>query len=303
MTTTVANTVNANPRFANENLPRNPRRSAREANELVSNNLQIVGYIVSEMIHRVPPTVTREDLSSAGNLALVLAARDYDETTGVPFARYASLRIRGSILDELRGMDWATRGARHRVRELQTATEQLTAALGRTPTRDEIALALGTTTAAVDRTRADLERRVMSLDIPESPVADRVGDTDPEPEEALLAQERLRYLKAAIDALPERLRGVVTGLYIDDRSVAEVADDLGVTQSRVSQLRTEALVLMRDGMNACLDPDQVPVNENPDGVAARRRAGYYARVAATAAGQTGRGQAAPKSDIRNTQIA
>src|SRR5690242_19102732 len=106
-------------------------------------HLPLVGYAVSEMQHRVPPTVSRDELASAGSLALVLAAQAYDPQTGVPFARYASLRIKGALVDELRSMDWASRGARQRVRELAATSERLTSVLKRKPTREELANAMG----------------------------------------------------------------------------------------------------------------------------------------------------------------
>ena len=251
--------------------------------DLVLANMPLVGYAVSELLHRVPPSVSRDELVSAGSLALVLAARAYDPTTGVPFARYASLRIRGALIDELRSMDWATRGARSRVRELATTSEQITAKLKRAPTREELADALGTDVAAVDRASKDAARRVLSIDSSETPVAELVRDNNPNPEEALLSDERLRWLRAAVHTLPERLRVVVDGIFLQDRSVADLADELGVTQSRISQLRTEALSLLKDGLNAGLDPDMVPVAERPDGVAERRRQTYFAAVAARAA--------------------
>lgn len=251
--------------------------------ELVAQHLPLVGYHVSEMLMRVPRTVNRDDLASAGSLALVLAARAYDATTGVPFARYAALRIRGALLDELRSMDWATRGARHRARELTTTTETLAASLGRTPTRDELAAALGTDVAGVDQARDDAARRVLSLDATVHPLAELVADRGPSPEEALLTSERLQYLRAGVSTLPDRLRHVVEELFVKDRPVAELAAELGVTQSRVSQLRTEALTLLRDGLNASLDPDLVPAADRPDGVAERRRRTYFAAVAARAA--------------------
>jgi len=253
------------------------------ADDLVVAHMPLVGYHVSEVLARVPATVSREDLVSAGHLALVLAARAYDAATGVPFARYAALRIRGALIDELRSMDWASRGARHRARELSATSDRLTAALGRTPSREELAQALGTDLAAVDQARQDAERRVLSIDATVHPVADLVRDEAPGPEENVLTGERLRYLRAAVDTLPDRLRTVIEGLFLQDRSVAELADELGVTQSRISQLRTEGLALMRDGLNASLDPDLVPVAERPDGVAERRRRTYFAAVASRAA--------------------
>jgi RNA polymerase sigma factor for flagellar operon FliA len=246
-------------------------------------HMPLVGYHVSEVLSRVPATVVREDLVSAGHLALVLASRSYDAETGVPFARYAALRIRGALIDELRSMDWASRGARHRAREMSAASDRLTATLGRTPSREELAKELGTDIAAVDQARQDAERRVLSIDATVHPVADLVRDEAPGPEENVLIGERLRYLRAAVDTLPDRLRSVIEGLFLQDRSVAELADELGVTQSRISQLRTEGLALMRDGLNASLDPQMVPVAERPDGVAERRRRTYFAAVASRAA--------------------
>jgi len=260
--------------------------------DLVLANLPLVGYAVSELLHRVPPSVSRDELASAGSLALVLAARAYDPTTGVPFARYASLRIRGALVDELRSMDWASRGARHRVRELAATSERLTAVLGRAPSRVELAGAMGTDVAAVDRATQESARRVLSIDAADATLTDLVRDDAPNPEEALLTVERLHWLRAAVHTLPERLRVVVEGVFLQDRSVAELADELGVTQSRISQLRTEALGLLRDGLNANLEPDLVSTAERPDGVAERRRQSYFAAVAARAAMSAG-GSTAP----------
>lgn len=257
--------------------------SAASVDDLVLANLPLVGYAVSELLHRVPPSVSRDELASAGSLALVMAARAYDPTTGVPFARYASLRIKGALLDELRSMDWATRGARQRVRELASTSERLTATLGRAPSRTELAGAMGTDVAAVDRAAQETARRVLSIDAADPAITDMVRDDAPNPEEALLTAERLHWLRAAVYTLPERLRVVVEGVFLQDRSVAELADELGVTQSRISQLRTEALGLLRDGLNANLEPDLVPTGERPDGVAERRRHSYFAAIAARAA--------------------
>lgn len=257
--------------------------NAVRADDLVLANLALVGYHVNEVLHRVPPSVSRDDLASAGSLALVLAARSFDPESGVPFARYAALRIKGAILDELRAMDWASRGARRRAREYTTASEQLRAQLGRQPSREELAAALGTDVAGVDEARLDAERRVLRLDAPGSVLADVVPDPASTPEDQVLSDERLHWMRAAVTTLPERLRAVVVGLYFDDRSIADLAAELGVTESRISQLRTEALGLLRDGMNAGLDPALVSATARPGGVAERRRQAYFAAVAARAA--------------------
>ncbi len=258
--------------------------SAQVAEErLIRDHLPLVGYHVSEVLHRVPPSVTRDELMSAGSLALVLAARAYDVQSGVPFARYAALRIKGAILDELRSIDWASRGARRRAREYTSASDRLRASLGRQPEREEIAAAMGTDAAGVEEARFDAERRVLRFDAPGSMLADVLADPAATPEDLALGSERVHWLRAAVETLPDRLRLVVVGLYLQDRSIADLAVELGVTESRISQLRTEALGLLRDGMNASLDPDLLPGATRPQGVAERRRRAYFAAVAARAA--------------------
>jgi RNA polymerase sigma factor for flagellar operon FliA len=92
-------------------------------------------------------------------------------------------------------------------------------------------------------------------------------------------RERLAYLHDAVETLPERLRVVVRGYFFAERPMAEIAAELGVTESRVSQLRAEAVSLLRDALNTALDPDLVAPPARPDGCAARRREAYYAEVA------------------------
>ncbi len=252
-------------------------------NALVVENMPLVGYHVNAVLGRVPSYVSRSDLVSAGAFALVRAARAYDESTGVPFARYASLRIKGALIDELRGMDWVSRGARRRARQVTDVADQLTASLGRPPQREELASAMGVGVAEIDAARSDAEVRVLSIDGFDGSIAETVVSTSISPEESLLADERLEYLRAGVSCLPERLRHVVEALFFQERPVAEIAEELGVTQSRISQLRTEALGLLKDGLNASLEPELVPAAERPGGVAERRRRAYFAEVAARAA--------------------
>lgn len=258
--------------------------NAPDTNALVVENLALVGYHVSSMLGRIPAHVSRGELASAGYLALVQAARSYDESTGVPFTRYASLRIRGAIVDELRGMDWISRGARRRVRRLNEVADVLTSSLGRVPSREELAEALGVAVDEVDLARGDAETRILSIDAVEGAGAASVPSDELNPEENVVHGERLRYLRAGVESLPERLRYVVEQLFLHDRPVVELAEELRVTQSRISQLRTEALALLKDGMNASLDPDLVSApTGKPGGVAERRRQAYFAQVAARAA--------------------
>src|SRR5439155_7218155 len=118
-------------------------RAADRSEELIVGHLSLVGHLVRELLHRLPAHVNRDDLVSAGMAALVGAARSFDPTQGVPFPRYAGVRVRGALLDELRNLDWASRTVRSRARRLEKARQELTAMLRRDPTRAELADAIG----------------------------------------------------------------------------------------------------------------------------------------------------------------
>jgi len=245
--------------------------------------MAVVHYEVRSLSTRLPSHVGLDDLTSAGLGALAAAAQSFDPDRGVPFPRYAARRIRGALLDELRSLDWATRSLRVRGREREAAREALAVRLRREPHEHELAEALGVDVEEVRQTERDLHQSVvLRLDaIVEGGVADAMLPRTTETPESLVVQrEREAYLAAAVAALPDRLRAVIRATFFEDRPLKEVADDLGVTESRISQIRTEALTMLRDGLNANLDPELLgPVRE---GVVARRRAAYYAEIAGRA---------------------
>jgi RNA polymerase sigma factor for flagellar operon FliA len=253
----------------------------RELEDLIRVNMPLVGHLVREMLGRVPSHVNRDDLTSAGLAALVTAARSFDPERGIPFARFASTRIRGALLDELRGLDWASRSVRARARRADTARQGLTATLGRTPTAGELATVLGIGVGEIEAVEEDVQRAVvLSLQgFTAGSAEEMVTERTAGPEDLLIHRERIGYLHDAIGALPERLRLVVTSYFLEERPMAEIAAELGVTESRVSQLRAEALTLLRDGMNSQLDPGLVGGVDRPDGCVARRKAAYFAQVA------------------------
>jgi RNA polymerase sigma factor for flagellar operon FliA len=253
----------------------------RRREDSVRQHMPLVGHLVREMLARVPAHVNRDDLLSAGYAALVAAARGFDEDRGVPFARFAAARVRGALLDELRGLDWASRSVRQRARRTDSARQELTAELGRTPTIGEVAGRLGCTVEDIESADDDVQRAVVfSLQgFATAGADDMVTEPSPGPEEMLLRRERLGYLRDAIEVLPERLRTVVTGYFFEERPMAQIAAELGVTESRVSQLRAEALVLLKDGMNTHLDPALAAESPAKEGCVARRRTAYYAQIA------------------------
>ncbi|HEX9999445.1 MAG TPA: sigma-70 family RNA polymerase sigma factor [Actinoplanes sp.] len=252
----------------------------REQETLIRENMALVGHMVREMLFRVPPHVHRDDLASAGYTALVTAVRAFDPERGIPFGRFAAVRVRGALLDELRGMDWASRSVRARARRADVARQELTAQLGRTPSQDELAALLGVGVSELNNVDDDVQRAaVLSLQgFATGTAEDMVTESSMNPEELLLHRERLGYLHDAVAVLPERLRYVVEASFLRERPLSEVAAELGVTESRVSQLRTEALALLKDGLTTHME--QQDNGNAKDSCVARRRAVYAAQIAA-----------------------
>ena len=244
-------------------------------------HLPLVGHLVREMLGRLPAHVSREDLISAGMAALAGAGRSFDPSRGIPFGSFATSRIRGALLDELRGLDWASRSVRARARKVETVQQELTGRLGRTPTQAELAEAMGVAVEELKSIDDDVQRAVvLSLQgFTAGSAEELVRERTAGPEELILHRERVGYLHQAVNALPERLRAVVTAYFFDERPMSDIAAELGVTESRISQLRAEALVLLRDGLNTHLDPDMLG-GAKGNGCVARRREAYYADIAA-----------------------
>lgn len=255
---------------------------ANETDELITSHMALVGHIVRETMGRVPSHVNRDDLTSAGLTALVLAGRAFDAARGVPFDRYAATRIRGALLDELRSVDWASRSVRRRARDLTETRSRLAGLFGRTPTAAEVAQSTGMTVDEVAANDDDVARaQVLSLQgSTTTPIEELLPTRAPSPEDLVEQAEKLTYLREAIAELPERLRVVVEDYFFAERPMADIAAELGVTDSRISQMRAEALALLRDALNHALEPTLVkPMGKN-GGVAQRRRETYFSAVAA-----------------------
>ena len=184
-----------------------------DENALVREHLPLVRRAVAELSAKMPRHAAREDLMSAGMAGLAQAARNFDESRGVPFHRYAATRIKGALLDELRANDWASRPVRAKARRMDQATERLVAKLGRTPTRAEVAQEMGVDTAAVRGLATDVHRATVlnyeSILDGETDAFLPSGNDNPELE--LLDRERSAYLVDAVRSLPPRLQTVVVG--------------------------------------------------------------------------------------------
>ena len=258
----------------------NDRSETEEA--LIRANLPLAHYGVAEVAGRVPRHVSRDDLESAAMYGLAQAARSFDASRGIDFDKYAMIRIRGSLLDELRSRDWASRGVRASARKMEAASEVLTSRLGRTPSTEETAAEMGCDVEKVQQIRSDVHRgTVLNYEsfLTDGHVADILPDAEPTPLEQMMSREKRAFLIDAVVALPERLRHVVVGYFFEERPMQQIADELGVTESRVSQMRGEALRLMHAGITANLDPQMVPAEPRPTGRVAARKANYYRAVA------------------------
>lgn len=224
-----------------------------DVTELVTAHLPLVGHLVREFSARVPAHVDREDLRSAALYALVTSARGFDPSRGASFSSFAAIRIRGALQDELRALDWASRSVRKKARGLEAARDELIESLGRSPAATEVAAAMGISVGALASVEADVHRAtVQSLDALGGVDGDAAVEDANAPEAALLRNEELADLRAAVVELPERLRFVIEQYFFGQRRMADIAAELGVTESRVSQLRSEALRALRQRMTTAL---------------------------------------------------
>jgi RNA polymerase sigma factor for flagellar operon FliA len=220
-----------------------------DEDRLVREHLHLVQQAVGETAARVPSYVRRDELVSAALEGLFQAVRRFDPARGVPFDRFAATRVRWAVLEELRRADWASRPARARCRQVRDLSDAMTVEMGRPPTRDELAAAAGMSDDQLRHVSADMHRAtVVSYEAVmaggQADMAVPAAEDDPEAE--MLTRERNMSLADAVRRLPERLQRVIRGLYLENRSGVEIATELGVTGSRVCQLRNQALALLRE---------------------------------------------------------
>jgi len=253
----------------------------QDLSALIEEHLPLVKHIVFQVAVHFPRHVEREELARAGALGLVEAARRYDDSRGVPFDRFAAQRIRGAILDAVRAADWAPRSVRMLARKLEAVEQRLATQLGRVPSLDEMAEALDMTRQEIARLQDRMFRSVvLALEHEVGDMADEeltlvdvlIDERQVEPLEELESRELHSYLRDAISLLPERHRFVVVGYFLENKTSQDLARFLGVTESRVSQLRSEALMMLKEGIEAQYSAQDTA--DAPSGRVARRKASY-----------------------------
>jgi RNA polymerase sigma factor for flagellar operon FliA len=216
----------------------------------------LVKYVAGRVGAGLPPNIEQADLVSYGIFGLIDAIEKFDITRAIKFETYAISRIKGAIIDELRAIDWIPRSVRYKAREVEKAYAALEARLHRTPTENEVAGELG---IALDDLHAIFSQvsfvNVIALDEllnvggergDKLSLVDTLEDTKAEDPVAAFESEETKYLLArAINTLPEREKIVVTLYYYEGLTLAEIGQVLGVTESRICQMHTKAVLQLR----------------------------------------------------------
>lgn len=217
----------------------------------------LVKRIAHHIMAKLPASVEVDDIIQAGMMGLMDAVNRYEETQGAQFETYAAQRIRGAMLDELRSCDWLPRGIRKNMRTIEKAMHVLEQKLGRQPTEQEIAQQLEVSLADYQQMLQEARghQLVYYEDYSEGDdehFLDRhAGHSHPSPLESLVEEDMRERLVAAIAGLPEREK-LMMGLYYEqDLNLREIGEVLGVSESRVCQLHTQAIArlrtMLRDG--------------------------------------------------------
>jgi RNA polymerase sigma factor FliA len=240
-----------------QTLWREYKRTGERAlrDRLILTYAPLVKYVAGRLGSGLPAHVEEGDLVSYGLLGLIGAIERFDPERDIKFETYAIARIKGSIIDELRSMDWVPRSVRARARDIERSIAQLEAKLGRAPNDEEISSNLGITEEEFQDSLLEISRSsIAALDELWSgagggdPVAliDTIEDPEaPEPQAAMAQTELREALGEAIARLPEREKLVVTLYYYEELTLREIGEVLGVTESRVSQLHTKAILRLK----------------------------------------------------------
>jgi len=235
---------------------------ARDARDrLILHYSPLVKYVAGRVSVGLPATIEQADLVSYGIFGLIDAIEKFDPTREVKFVTYAIARIRGGIIDELRSIDWVPRSVRAKARSVERAYATLEHRLLRTPSDDEVAAELGISPSTLQTMFKQISfvgvvalDEMLSSGGGERSESATLGDTLPDktdgPVDLFEGEEIKMLLAAAINRLGEREKTVLTLYYYEGLTLAQIGEVLGVTESRVCQIHTKAVLLLRSRMAA-----------------------------------------------------
>ncbi|NLM47073.1 MAG: FliA/WhiG family RNA polymerase sigma factor [Firmicutes bacterium] len=213
--------------------------------ETVARYLPLVRYHAGRLLLGLPAHINKEDLVQAGVLGLLEALKRFDPARGVKFETYASLRIRGAMLDELRSLSWLPRSLFRQMRALNAAEQKLAASLGREPTDEELAAELNMPQEKYRKLTAAINTAA-TVSLEEVLFAAAPGNgTEEFVLERIISEEEKERLAAAIAALPERYQQLLALYYQEGLTLKEVGLVLGITESRVCQLHSRIISRLR----------------------------------------------------------
>ena len=222
---------------------------------LLQENLSLVHYVQKQLSRSLSAEVDPDEMVNIGTLGLMSALESFDAGRGLAFSTYAVPRIRGAILDELRRQDHVPRSIRRKTRDIAHAREALMREHGRTPRDSEVAAQLGIEVETLWHWQADMER-TMQVSISADADSDNSGPSPIEflraagaaPDDRLEQEERVAALRDAILQLKDQQRKVLSLYYFEELNAREIAEVLGISESRVSQIRSKALAQLRQIM-------------------------------------------------------
>ncbi len=224
-----------------------------EPNDLVTQHASLVKRIGCHLINRLPASVQLEDLIQAGMIGLLEASRNYDAGQGASFETYAGIRIRGSMLDEIRKNDWAPRSVHRKAREVAAAVRNIEHEFGRDARDTEIAETLGMSLKEYYKILQDNSyHKILSFEdmgSGEDSMLDNVSNYDPSILDGLQRDDVRRIVSGAIAGLPERERLVMALYYDEELNLREIGAVMGVSESRVSQIHSQAVIRLQARMS------------------------------------------------------
>ena len=227
---------------------------ARDA--LLRENLSLVHHVARQLARGLAADADIDELVSAGTMGLMSALEAFDLGRGLAFSTFAVPRIRGAILDELRRQDHVPRSVRRKTRSIAAAREMLTRTLGRSPDENEIAAELGVDAETLWRWQADVEgavhvpldRSATDRDGTTVSPAEFLGNGEELTDERLTREEEIGLLREALLALKDQERTVLSLYYFEELKAREIAEVMGVSESRISQIRSKALSQLRSAL-------------------------------------------------------